>query len=390
MKKGYLLCVPWELHYHGGVNHVVLSLYKELAKSSKYKPSVHVCLDKLENEQQSPVECSNSAFPFIYEGTYWFKKVFKYFLLFPLQLIIWNFRLLLNNIDCINMHYLTQSSYFLCLLKKYSIKKFTLIFSLHGTDLLEVKKGKNYWQDRFTDVDTIVTCSDYLRDEFLESFPHLANKTVTIHNGTSLCSSVDESQALLTKNEEFLISVGTFNQDKGHRILIEAFAELVKNDEVPLSLKLIHIGRKTEYLDDLKQLVMNYDLNHRVYFYTDIPNPQVLATIKHAKLFLLASKREAFGLVALEAGIVSTPLLVFNTGGLSEFINHGVSGTLLEDNSVKSWQVEIKNALDNISYHKGLAQNFKKVIDSEFSWKECTKKYCQQIRYYRTGFKLGL
>jgi glycosyltransferase involved in cell wall biosynthesis len=377
MKKGYLICVPWELHHQGGVNQVVINLYKELEKHSHYKPNIHLGVSKQENSNESPVICTNSLFPFVYKNTQGFKKLFKYLLVFPLQIFLWNIKLLTQNIACINVHYVTPYYYFLCILKKYSIKNFTLIFSLHGTDLANMKQNKAFWLGKFTHVDRIVTCSDYLKDELLDLFPSLEEKVVTIYNGTSIPDN--NAVSLLPEKEDYLVSVGTFNENKGHSILIKAFAELIQKKDVSSKLKLVLIGSSTPYLNTLNNLVAKYNLEQRVLFFTDIPNPIVIATIHNAKLFLLASKKEAFGLVALEAGIVSTPLLVFKTGGLTEFINDGVTGTLLTDNTYLSWQLEIRKALNNIEYYKELAERFRNEIETKFSWKECARNYCKRV-----------
>lgn len=380
MKKKYLICIPWELHHLGGVNQVVINLYNELNASTEFEPAVHINSDIQANKHLSKINCTNSIFPFIHPSDSKLKNLLKKMILIPCQLLLWNIKLLVQNIKCINVHYVHEPCYFLCLLKKYSFSKFTLIFSFHGTDLEIVKTKEKYWQDKLSQVDVIITCSDYLRRNLLSTFPSLSSKVVTIHNGINTYYELVGMSSLIPPEEEFLISVGTFNQNKGQHILIEAFAQLIEKKAVSAHLKLVLIGRSTSYVDELRDTVSKYSLEKRVLFFCDVANDIVMATIQQAQLFLLASNVEAFGIVALEAGIVTTPLIAYRTGGLPEFIDHEVTGILLPGNTVSSWSEVIEMSLNNLDYHKQLAVNFKLKISEEFSWQACVTKYCQQIK----------
>ncbi len=74
---------------------------------------------------------------------------------------------------------------------------------------------------------------------------------------------------------------------------------------------------------------------------------------RRARLVLIPSRYEPFGLVALEAMRVGTPLLAANVGGLRECVREGSGGVLLDTSDPREWAAAIERTLaDDIEWQR--------------------------------------
>jgi glycosyl transferase family 1 len=80
---------------------------------------------------------------------------------------------------------------------------------------------------------------------------------------------------------------------------------------------------------DLETLVRDRTLDGRVEFTGWVAPREVPALINRASLYLVPSRREAFGLVALEARVLARPVVAADVGGLSEVVIHGQTGLIV-------------------------------------------------------------
>lgn len=97
---------------------------------------------------------------------------------------------------------------------------------------------------------------------------------------------------------------------------------------------------------------------------------------------------EPFGLVALEALALGTPAIVSSLGGLSEIVEHGVSGFVEHPNALEAWERDIKALLcqkggkatpaQREMYRQALEQG-KRVGDPDEHWKQLFAVYTQVI-----------
>ena len=109
---------------------------------------------------------------------------------------------------------------------------------------------------------------------------------------------------------------------------IEIFA--IVRAKMPAKLVLIGDGPDrgaAEYLVRKKKLQKD------VFFLGKQDN--VYEKLAAADLFLLPSQLESFGLAALEAMACEVPVIATNVGGVSEVVEHGVDGFLVEPGDVQ-------------------------------------------------------
>ena len=149
----------------------------------------------------------------------------------------------------------------------------------------------------------------------------------------------------------FIGSVGRLSREKGHDILLDAFAEVAKEDrEVGLFL----IGSGSEE-DALRDQANRLEISDRVLFTGNLPD--VRAHLHAIDLFLLPSRYESQGLAAMEAMSASVPVIASRVGGVPGIIEDGVTGKLFEPGNEKELAQSISNLLRDDSERDRLARN---------------------------------
>lgn len=175
-------------------------------------------------------------------------------------------------------------------------------------------------------------------------------------------SEVMEQSARLRKNSICsFITVGRLVSDKGINELVEAFVKLNKENN---DTRLILVGCYEDNLDPLKietlNLIKNCSAIEAVGQQKDV-RPWFAA----ADVAVLASYREGFPNVVIEAGAMGLPQIVTDINGAREIIIEGENGTIIPSKSVDALYNAMKHMLDT-DYRDGLANNARKLIASRY------------------------
>ena len=89
---------------------------------------------------------------------------------------------------------------------------------------------------------------------------------------------------------------------------------------------------------------------------------------------------EPFGIVALESFAARVPVVVSNTGGLPEVVQHNYTGIVTRANDSDSLTWGILEVLTNPAHSQYLVNNAYKTIAERFSWDDLAK---QTVAVYR-------
>jgi glycosyltransferase involved in cell wall biosynthesis len=116
-------------------------------------------------------------------------------------------------------------------------------------------------------------------------------------------------------------------------------------------------GSGTQLRADLMALPEVGDLFIRVREYTEVAEA-IEGDLRRASVLLMPSRREGFGLVALEALAVGTPILVSNTSGMGEFLKDCLGEVGAQDHVVETVidaskaSVEWANRIESVLRHR--------------------------------------
>jgi glycosyltransferase involved in cell wall biosynthesis len=87
-----------------------------------------------------------------------------------------------------------------------------------------------------------------------------------------------------------------------------------------------------------------------------------------ADVSVVPSMFEPFGIVALEAMAAKSPVVVSDTGGLSEIVEHDVTGVKVYPNNVESLAWGITKVLTDEKYANTLRENAYRRIQDRYDW----------------------
>ncbi|MDR4501905.1 MAG: glycosyltransferase family 4 protein [Nitrospirales bacterium] len=149
-------------------------------------------------------------------------------------------------------------------------------------------------------------------------------------------------------SRKIILSVGGLIPRKGFDLLIKSFRQVTEKKKEKLLL--VIVGEGPERVP-LQQLVTRMQLNDQVRFGGDIAHSDLYRWYSAADLFCLASSREGWPNVVLEAMACGTPVVATSIWGTPEIISSPTVGLLternedalaktLEEGLLKSWDRE--------------------------------------------------
>jgi glycosyltransferase involved in cell wall biosynthesis len=241
-------------------------------------------------------------------------KFFAAFLLAPLALVgLWR-AIRRFKPDVVNLHYTGNPSFFVwAVMHLFDIP---LVVSLHGADVwIEAQRSPfDRWVFRrlVARAEAVTGCSMSLLEDAAAFAPEVLTKAVSIHNGVDHAAFTHA--AVYSHPRPYIASVGRLDHRKGFDLLIDAFARIAP-DFPHYDLLIAGSGAVQA---DLQAQIDRLGLSERVKLVGRLRNPVLAAFYKSAQVVAIPSRREGFGIVALEALATGTYLVVSRVGGLVE------------------------------------------------------------------------
>ncbi|HQQ88252.1 MAG TPA: glycosyltransferase family 4 protein [Smithellaceae bacterium] len=163
--------------------------------------------------------------------------------------------------------------------------------------------------------------------------------------------------------------VGRLAEQKGHSILLDAMAQIVK--EIP-EVILIVIGEGPER-QKLIEKTANLQLDKKILWLGAQPQNKVFELYSIMDVFVMPSLYEGFGLTAAEAMAAGMPVVGTRIEGLSEVVEDGVSGVLVPAGNSVALSEAILNLLQDPEKAKMYSKNGRRRADRLFSLENFSK-----------------
>ncbi|MGA7863868.1 MAG: glycosyltransferase family 4 protein [Stellaceae bacterium] len=281
------------------------------------------------------------------------------------------------NIQVVNPHYPTLAQgMFIARPRVVTGRPVKVIFSLHGMDIVGAASWPEYlprYVHMLARGSAVVAVSHAFADQVTKRIaPELAGKVSVIHNGVSAQTIQDYEPINAALPRRYILNVATFEPKKGQCYFLNAFSQIA--DGYP-DLHLVLAGRDAGALNDLRQQVSLLGLDKRVLFLLDVPHAKIGALFAAATLFCLSSLAEPFGIVLLEAGVFSLPVIATRVGGVPEIIRDKENGILVDGGDATQLAEGIRALLDAPERAASLGASLHDRVLREFSWRQAVERY---------------
>ncbi len=180
------------------------------------------------------------------------------------------------------------------------------------------------------------------------------------------------------KDKFTFIVIGRLVGDKGINELVEAFDSL--NKELP-ETRLILVGSYEPELDALKpETIRMIDGNPAIEAVGE--QRDVRPWLAASDCAVLASYREGFPNVVIEAGAMGLPQIVTDINGANEIIVEGKNGTIVPSKDAGALRDAMKRMVTDAEWRQGFADNAREMIASRYEQgyvRDCLKGYYREI-----------
>ena len=258
--------------------------------------------------------------------------------------------------------------------------------SVHGT---EIRDDKRSWRRRL---------KSYLRGWRIVSlrkakgiFPvsnysaHLVrslgieqNRIKVLLNGVNTQHYLPAANNQKKNKQQKLLTVARLDLNKGHDYVLKALAILKKQGFTP---NYTIVGQGPEEMR-LRKMVQALGLENQVVFTGFIPDNQLPAIYTSCDIYVMASREipgrldlvEGFGISFLEASASGLPVAAGDSGGISDAVQHGRTGLLVDPDNPEDIASAIKRLLTDSNLARRLGDEGRRWAETEMSWEHVAKR----------------
>lgn len=247
---------------------------------------------------------------------------------------------------------------------------------LAGHRVAEREKTWHLWLDRLTKslVKKHVCVSEGVAEHLRRHLAIDDSQTVVIPNGIDPNTKVANDHRLheqlgLPDGCRIVIAVGRLQRQKGFDLLIDAFQDVSRrwND---VHLAIVGEGPERAVLERQIESLHCSSSVTLLGYRTDVPE-----LIAEADVFVLSSRWEGMPNVVMQAMLNGTPVVATRVEGITELIEQGRSGLVVELNQAGPLASAIIRILADAEFAKQVADHAQRVIETHFTWEQSAQMY---------------
>jgi len=217
----------------------------------------------------------------------------------------------------------------------------------------------------------VICCSQYMVSHVKWAFGLPDDKLVMVPNGVNMQVYEDVRMhdlksfrtAFALPEEKLVLFVGRLVYEKGAHVLINAIPKILEK----VNAKFVIVG--SGYMkEQLSTIVRSMGMEHKVMFTGFMDEESLLKLQCCADVSVVPSLFEPFGIVALEAMAAKSPVVVSDTGGLGEIVDHEFTGVKVYPNNTDSLAWGVTKVLLDEKYRNSLMKNAYKRIQEKYDW----------------------
>lgn len=381
-RPGYLFVLPWTLDSIGGVSVAVRGIATAMRRQGSLRPIVMV-LDwrspRVVRVPDPDLEVCSLRIPDPLGQSSWRTRTIALLVTLPLSMLRLAAFLRRENIEVVNFHYPGLHCVAVLLLRAVGLYRGRVVLSFHGRDVTTIREETRPWRRRLwrlalARVDASVACSESLAKEVASLEGAAAGRVEVIGNGVD--SSAIRRMASVASGapqlgRPYVLCLATYEHKKGLDVLVDAFRAVA--DARP-EIDLVVCGRRGESFDDVVARIRARGLEPRVHVLFDVPHERAIGWLDAARLLVLPSRNEPFGLVVLEAAVLGVPVVATSVCGVVDVVPRNLLAVVPPDDAAALADA-ILVTLNDEAAARSRAAELGRFVEARLSWSAAADAY---------------
>ena len=253
-----------------------------------------------------------------------------------------------------------------------------LVSTIHATEVGRRGGIHNDYQRTINEVEQhlvnqsseVICCSNYMADQVSSAFNVEGNRLYVIPNGvnaTKFSDDVDTTavrERYAKKGEKIVSFVGRLVHEKGVHVLVGAVPKVLA--AMPkVNFVIVGEGGMKDYL---AKEAYDFGVADHVFFAGFVDEKKLISIYRGSDAAVFPSLYEPFGITALEAMAAKTPIIVTDTGGLAEIVEHEETGIKVYVDNSDSLAWGILRVLENPNVANRIRDNGYRKVLREYDW----------------------
>lgn len=170
-------------------------------------------------------------------------------------------------------------------------------------------------------------------------------------------------------SKKIILFIGRIDEIKGTDLLINSFIKIHKDLN---NYQLIICGFDGGILEKLKDTCKKNDIESKVKFIDPIWGREKISAYKSADIFVIPSRYDTMTIVALEAAILSTPIIITKQCDFNDLKKS--NGAVIVNANTREISKALKNTLKNKNLNL-MGKKLRKYVKSNYNWNLVSKKF---------------
>lgn len=224
----------------------------------------------------------------------------------------------------------------------------------------------------------VITISHSSKNDIIKSYGVQDENVAVVYPGIKQLMQLEphvygikQLQAKYGLSTHYVLFVGTLQPRKNITRLVEAFAKLIEEKDLPQELQLVVVGRRGWQFEEILAAPKKFGIEERVKFLENIPDDELDVLYRHAICYVLPSLYEGFGLPVIEAMQHHCPVITSNISSLPEA--GGDAALYVNPEDIDDIAQAMKKLVTNEKLRHELIEKGKKQI-TKFSWEKAAKE----------------
>lgn len=239
-------------------------------------------------------------------------------------------------------------------------QKIPVVSTMHALGSVQSALADSLRRYTVANSDITICVSNSLRSDIYERYGSeiAGGNMVTVYNGVNMRKSPQ-----MVEKENIITFAGRLTKLKGADILLNAL-HCLKQEGVLVTAHIMGDGPERKNLEEQSRRLSIQD---QVVFHGFLTPNEVRTILFRAKIHVVCSSAEPFGLTALEGMAEGACVIAPEIGGLKEFIHDGINGVLYPYGEIEILTLKLKELINNEEMRLKLSQKAKETAQA-MSW----------------------